>query len=292
MSESVIADFVGRFSAEGSGRSGAVQGRVLLSKKRLVLAANADDKTTIPLDGIFDVNVGQVPPEMEEFFDASVTVAFKRGKGRYVAAIEADEEKIEKFSTVLFKAILNGTDTMLKHPARVGGRVMNNGFQPAKLVLKPGVVRFNTSDRPVQIPLTSVTGFGKSKREIGDSTRPVLEVRHMNDGQSTLSLAGIESPRKMSLLGRYLRLEYSEMRAELEDVTLSDDEKELLVALYSGAGKGGTSLAGALNKDAGRIAMLLNQLEEDDLIVNAEDGTKLTPKGRVVVSNSIEDVNV
>jgi len=43
MSESIIADFVGKFNAEVLTRAEPVKGRVLLSQKRLVLAAREDD---------------------------------------------------------------------------------------------------------------------------------------------------------------------------------------------------------------------------------------------------------
>lgn len=122
MSESVIADFVATFNSERSTRAEPVKGRVLLSQKRLVLAAD-NSKTTIPLSAIFDVAVGHVPPDLGDFFDSTVTVAFEKGDDRFVAVVEADDETIEKFSTVLFKALLNGTDTTVQHPAEIGGRV-------------------------------------------------------------------------------------------------------------------------------------------------------------------------
>ena len=111
MSESVIADFVGQFNSEAANRSDPAKGRVVLSQKRLVLAASEDDKLTIPLESIFDIAIGQVPPDLGDFFKSTVTVAFKKNGKQLVAAIEAGDEKIQKFGTVLFKAIINGTGT-------------------------------------------------------------------------------------------------------------------------------------------------------------------------------------
>jgi ribosomal protein S19E (S16A) len=37
--------------------------------------------------------------------------------------------------------------------------------------------------------------------------------------------------------------------------------------------------------------MTLNRLQEDGLVADTDEGTTLTPKGRVVVSNHLEDVN-
>lgn len=292
MSEPVIADFLAKFNSDIFTRTEPVSGRVLLSQKRLVLAVDDQNKLTIPLETIFDVAVGQVPEELDGFFDSTVTIAFRRGDGQHVAAIEGDDEKISKFATVLFKALLNGTETTVKHPARVGGRVTDQPFVPARLALKPQAVQFNTSDDPVKITLAEVTEFSRSTRDVAGSMRPVLEVRHMPAGEAVLTMVATDSKRKMGLLGRYLRLEYSELMAELKDITVSKDEKEILVALYSGAGQEGLSLPEIVNKDPSSVTMMLNQLQDDDLVVDTADGTTLTPKGQVVVSKHLEDVNV
>jgi len=291
MSESVIADFVGKFNSESSPSGEPVKGRILLSEKRLVLAAHDDEKRTIPLSDVFDVAVDHIPPDLGDFFDSTVTVAFRRGGNRYVAVVEADDEKIEKFSTVLFKVILNGTELTIKHPARVGGRVTDAEFRAAKLFLQPQAVQFKHGDGTVDVGLSTVTGFERSKREIAGTTRPVLEIRHMHDGQSTVTVAAVDEARKMSILGRYVRLEYAELMAELEDIDLTRDRTEILVALYSGAGEEGMSLANVVDKDPSQVTMLLNRMEENGLVADSADGTTLTPKGRVVVSNHLEDVN-
>lgn len=291
MSESVIADFVAKFNSESSSRGEPVKGRVVLSQKRLVLAANDDNKVTIPLSSVFDIAVGHVPPDLGEFFDSTITVAFERNDNRYVAAVEAGDGKIDKFSTVLFKAILNGTEMTVKHPARLGGRVTDAEFAPAKLFLQPKSVRFKTAGEQIDIGLSTVTEFDRSDRQISGRKRPVLEVRHMQDDQSAMTLAATDSPRKLSILGRYLRLEYSELMNELRDIEITDDEKEILVALYSGAGQQGISLAKIVDKEASKVTMLLNRLEENGLVADSEAGTTLTPKGQVVVSNHLEDVN-
>ncbi|WP_436933559.1 CheF family chemotaxis protein [Halovenus marina] len=291
MSESVIADFVAKFNSDRLNRADPIKGRVLLSEKRLVLAVNDNDKLTIPLSSIVDVAVGHIPEELSGFFDSTVTVGFERGDRQFVAVVEADDDTIGKFSNVLFRALLNGVGMTTKHPARVGGRVTNETFTPARLVLKPQRVLFNTPDRSVEISLSTVTEFSRATREIRGTKRPVLAVRHAPAGTSKLTLAAMDSSRKMSILGRYLRLEYSDLMAEIGELDLSKDEKEILVALYSGAGSEGISLAQIVNKEPAKLTMMLNDLEADELVVDTPDGTKLTPKGQVVVSTHLDDVN-
>ncbi|WP_136690137.1 CheF family chemotaxis protein [Halorhabdus amylolytica] len=290
MSESVIADFVAKFNSEKTARAEPTTGRVLLSQKRLVLAAD-EAKTTIPLSKIFDVAVGHVPPDLGNFFDSTVTVAFEKGDRRLVAAIESDDGKIEKFSTVLFKALLNGTDTTVKHPAELGGRVTDAEYSPAKLALKPKGVRFNRSSDSFTISLSAVTEFSRDTREIAGSKRATIVVRHMPDGQAMTTVAALPSPRKLSLLGRYLRLEYSDLMGELKDVDLSDAEKEILIAVYSAGDMAGVSLANVVDRDASEVTMLLNDLESQELVTTTGDGPALTSKGRVIVNRHLEDVN-
>jgi helix-turn-helix protein len=291
MSESAIADFVAKFDSDMLKSSKPVKGRVLLSQKRLVLAVRNGDKLTIPLSSIFDVAVGQVPDELDGFFRSTVTIAFEKKGRQFVAAIEDENEKIQKFSTVLFKALLNGTKMTVKHPARVGGRVTDEEFEAAKLYLKPKQVEFNSPDGKMMIRLSAVTEFDHTKRQITGTERPVLDVHHMPKGTALLTQVTTESSRKMSILGRYLRLEYSELMADLNETDLSEDEKELIVAIYSGAGGEGLSLAQVLSKDPSEVTMLLNDLEEEELVVDSTDGTKLTPKGQVLVNRHLEDIN-
>jgi helix-turn-helix protein len=291
MSESVIADFVAGFNASTVDRGEPKKGRIVLSQKRLVLAtkANSGGKVTIPLSNIFDVAVGHVPPDLGDFFRSTVTIAFKQGNQRHVAAVEADDDKISKFSTVLFKALLNGTAMTVKHPARLGGRVTGESFHPARLSLGPKAVSFEGPEKSFEIDLSTVTDFEQTKRDIKGGVRETLQIRHMQNGQALTSLLATDSSREMSLLGRYLRLEYSDIVEDLADIELTEDKTELLVAVYS-TGEG-VSLASVLDAEPSQVTMLLNDLEADGLVTSSESGTELTPKGRIVVSDRLEDVN-
>jgi helix-turn-helix protein len=292
MSESVIADFVGQFNSEAANRSDPAKGRVVLSQKRLVLAASEDDKLTIPLESIFDIAIGQVPPDLGDFFKSTVTVAFKKNGKQLVAAIEAGDEKIQKFGTVLFKAIINGTGTKVRERARVGGRVTDEGFKQARLFLTPGSVEFRRNDGTFVVDLQTVADFQRTEREIGGTDRPVLVFRHMLDGTAITTEAALGSSRKMSILGRYLRREYSELMEQLSKIELTRGKKEVLVAIYSTGDMTGMPLASILGKDSSEVSMLLQDLEEDGLVQDSADGPTLTPTGQVVASKHLEDVNV
>ncbi|MEA5385817.1 CheF family chemotaxis protein [Haloarculaceae archaeon H-GB11] len=157
------------------------------------------------------------------------------------------------------------------------------------MFLKPKAVQFKRKGKPFTIELASVTDFQRVSREIAGSERPVLAVRHQSGGQAITSLAATSSARKMNILGRYLRLEYSDIMEEIGDISLSDDEKQMLVAIYSTSQ--GMPLADILNKEASEVTMMLSDLRDDGLVEDAPEGPTLTPKGKIVASNFLEDVN-
>jgi helix-turn-helix protein len=288
MSERVIADFVGHFFVTDMSREDPVRGRIVMSRKRLVLVGD-DHKVTIPTSKMFDIAVGHVPPEMRSFFSDSITVAYRTDEGRCMAVVEAESDTVEKFASVLFKAHLNGRTVTVEHPAERGGRVVDSTIRKAKLTVDDGALAFAGPNVEFAIDLATVTDFEKETRTLAGETRPALSVRHVPRTTALLSVVALPSERVMNLLGRYFRLEYSDIVESLQDVSLSDEEVQVLVAIYS-AGEGVDPLD-VVAADASQTTMVLNGLREKDLVVDGDDGTALTPKGRVVVNSRLEEVN-
>lgn len=288
MSERVIADFVARFNLDTEESPEPLRGRIILSQKRLVLAASGS-KTTIPLGSIFDISVEHVPTELEEFFQDTVTVAFERDDGRYAAVIEAKNDNVGKFKVFLFKAILSGTPVTVKHPARIGGRVTGERFETGTLRIQPGAVEFLGIPEPFTVHLSGVSYFQKQDRDVGGTTRTVVAIRHTDDGRTVTSEFAVATDRKLNLLGRYLRLEYAEISQRAERIDVSEQEMEALVAIYSGANSG--NLAGALGIDAGSAAMVLTEIEKKELVDPTDDVLSLTAPAKMLVSDRIEKVN-
>jgi helix-turn-helix protein len=288
VSERVIADFVGRFYLTDMDRSEPVRGRIVLSPKRLVLAGE-DDKVTVPLNAMFDVSVGNVPPEMRGFFSDTTTIAYTTDSGRRMAVLEGDGDTIEKFTTVLFKSQLNGREVTVEHPARRGGRVVDSPAKQARLTVSDGALGFNSGDESFTIDLATVTNFEKERRSLRGESRPSLSVSHVPRTTSLVSVVALSSERVMNLLGRYLRLEYSDIVESLSDVSLSNEEVQVLLAIYS-AGEGVDPLD-VVAADASQTTMVLNGLREKSLVADGDGGTALTPKGRVVVNSRLEEVN-
>lgn len=288
MSESILADFVGRFMVNTHPDADLEPGRVLMNQSQLLLVAE-DDRMKIPIDDVFDVNIGTVPSEISDFFGHPVTIGFTYLGDRHVAVITADREEIQDFTGSLFKSILDGTTAWVKHPARIGGRVTDSSPETASLLLGDRQLRFVDLADPIELDLETVTHFERAQRSVRGQTRSILRVRHMEGGSSVTTETLVENERKMGLLGRYLRIEYRELMEEVRDLELKDGEMELLVALYSGGDD--ADLARMLGESTNTITMRLNDLTEKGLITEAGSNTTLTSRGRMLVGQEIEAVN-
>jgi helix-turn-helix protein len=290
MSKSVISDFVGRFDSELSSGTDLTTGRIVLSENDLVLAAGAEDRLTIPLASIFDISIGWVPEDLADFFNSTVTIAFERNGKRIAAAIEGSNHNIDRFGTVLFKTILNGTKTKVMDRARVGGRVTDAQFITSELFLTQSTVEFRQREDPFTVDMTLITDFGRFVRDIDGTERTVLAFRHVNDGTAVTTLTALPSPRKMELLSRYLQMEYSELIEELEAIELTTGKKEMLITMYSAGGIDESSLSSVLGMESADVTQLLQELQTDGLVTDSDDPT-LTSKGKAVASRYLEDVN-
>lgn len=288
MSESVVADFVGRFHTDDIEGNEPVRGRVLLSRKRLVLAYDGG-KTTVPLSSVFDVTVGFVPNELNAFFHDTVTVAFDEQGQKRAAVIEGKGETIDRFAHILFRVLLNETTVTVTHPASVGGRVTGADPQQARLSVKKGAVQLSGQIDSFTIDLSAVTDIQRTTRNVDGSQQPVLEISHVDDGSTLVSIVAVPSGRKTNIFGRFVRLEYSDIREEIRELSHTEEEVEILVTLYSTGGS--ESLASLLDIDPTQMTMLLNSLREDGLITDTGNVTTLTPKGRVAATMHIERVN-
>jgi helix-turn-helix protein len=122
-----------------------------------------------------------------------------------VAALGAERSIVEKFIPAVFKTILNDTLVKIKHPARRGGRVTDADFESALLSVARSAVTFDTDGRQVTIPNEAVIGFSRTQQDFDGVERRTLVVRHIEDGTATTTLVLTESPRTLSLLGRYPR---------------------------------------------------------------------------------------
>lgn len=287
---SVLADFVAYLTVETADWEGPIEGRVLLSESQLVLAKDEENKEVISLAQIFDINVGTTPKFVDDLPGRPVTIAFRNGGDRTTAVVSADETTSKKFETVLFKGILNGTYTILKHPSKIGGRVMDTEFQGSIMGLSANSVKFDIDEGPVTIPLDAIVDFSREPRTVNGEERPVLVVSHMDNGEALETVTATESTRKLSILGRYLRGTYQQLLASLQNISLSDPETEALTTIYS-TGDMDISLPGVLGMEPKKVKQILHSLHKNGLIESSANGPVLTAKGQIVVNEYLERIN-
>jgi len=287
---SVLADFRARFTVEGLAVDGPTEGRVLLNETQLVFAAGGDDRETVPLQSVIDVQVDTVPAVFDPLPGTPVTIAYRSGDSRAVALVAADESTVDKFTAVLFKALLNGTAVTIKHPAKVGGRVVDGEFSGGLLSLSSGAVVFDTEEGPISVQLDAVVDFDRESRTINRVDRSVLVISHMDNGEALTTVAATDSNRKLSLLGRYLRRQYQTVIDSLRDLELSEPETETLTTIYS-AGDVDVSLTSVLGKEPKTVKRLLHALHRKGLVESDDGGPVLTATGQIVVNAYLERVN-
>lgn len=288
MTDDVVADFMTDVIPDTGAYDEPVRGRVLMNREQVVIVT-ADDRTAFAIDDVFDLAYGSAPTEMRRFFEDTVTIAYEKLGQKRVALVEGADDVVERFTNLLFKGILNETPVTIKHPAKVGGRVTDASFRRASMYVSPTAVRFSADD-PLTIDVSTVSHFERVNRAVGDTQRSMLSIRHAPEREVVTTEIGLSSQNKLNVLGRFLRTEYTQLREELEDVSLSDEEVEALVGLYSGATVG--SLAGMLGVDASRASYLLDTLVEKGLLEETASGMELTPIGTLAVGQHLEDVNL
>lgn len=288
MEESVLADFVGRVHTADIGSDKPVTGRVLLSQRRLVVATD-DGKTTVPLSGVFDVVVGTVPGDLRSFFSDSVTLAYDRHGDRQTALVEGEPDDMDRFTRLLFKALLHDVTVTVRHPAKVGGRVTDASDHTASIALSPGAIRFVDCPDPFEVDLSAVIDYERTDRTLAGTQRPALEFRHVVDSRTVTSIATVPNERALNVLGRYIKLEYEEVMEELESFDPTEEQLEILVSIYSAGGE--ANIADVVTGDVTRTSMVLDTLREEELVVDGESGAALTRKGQMIVTTYLESVN-
>ena len=288
MPESVIADFVGRVHAADFESAEPLTGRVLLSQRRLVLATD-EGKTTVPLSGVVDVVVGRVPGDLRSFFSDSVTLAYEYHGERRTALVEGEPDDMERFTRLLFKALLHDVTVTVRHPAKVGGRVTDATDHTASATLAPGAIEFTDCPDPFTVDLSAVIDYERTGRTLAGKRRPALVFRHVLDTQTVTSIATVPDERTLNVLGRYIKREYDEVMEDLESFDPTEEQMEILVSIYSAGGE--ANIADVVTGDVTQTSMVLDALREEELVVDGESGATLTRKGQMVVTSYLESVN-
>lgn len=201
-----------------------VGGRILLSTKRLVLVSN-EGKRTIPLSRIRSIKGRQDANQPL----AQVSSYISLQMGGDVTLISPKDH--EAFEHTLYRAILDQEVILAKHPAVEGGVVQDTGWEKGRLKIDEGEVDLAiATGQFVEIDIDDVGSVEQHEATVAGEERAVVEVEHTED--ATAVQTNISGKRQhVQVLASLLR---KGEQKNTTDVELSDEESEVLMALYSG----------------------------------------------------------
>ncbi|CCQ32932.1 che operon protein [Halorhabdus tiamatea SARL4B] len=256
-----------------------IPGRILLSNKRLVLASN-EGKKTISLADVRSVKTRQNVNEAIANVSGYVSIQ----TGRDVLLLSPAD--VEGFAAEIYSARLDQQVVLAKHPAVKGGVVQDAAWEKARIKVGEDSVELAiSSGQFVEIHLDDVGTIAETERSVFEKERSVLEVEHAIDGTSVKTyLSGSASD--CAILASLLRSGDQHVES---DVELSDDELEVLMALYSGVSP--FEIPDFVGLDVEDVEDIFEALAEQGVVrkkrTRREVGLK--PRGRSIASEVIAD---
>jgi len=284
--EQVLVDTKGKFvqvMKDGNKRNNIewTPGRLLLSNKRLVLAAS-EGKRTIPLETLTSVTASQMNQPL-----AQVDGYVKLQAGRDVFLVSPGDET---FEDELYRALLDQTVVLVKHPAVEGGVVQDTGWEKARLKLdeeQDDTVNLAiASGTFVELDIDDVGTVADKRKGIRGSERPMLEIEHTVDGTSVEThLSG--QPRAVSLVEGLVRR--GEQRNATDDVELSPEETQVLMALYSGISP--FEIPEFVGMETEAVEEVYDRLMEAEILepVRTRREVQLEARGRSIAGDAIDE---
>ncbi|MFB6131736.1 MAG: CheF family chemotaxis protein [Salinigranum sp.] len=282
--EQKVSDTRGRFlQAVREGReindADWVNGRILLSNKRLILAGTGG-KRTVQLEdveglgGRFDVN------------QRVATVADYLSLHLPDGVLLVAPADFEEFELDVFGALLDYSSYLGRHPAVEGGVVQNTEWERARLKVEKEAVSLATvSGTFVEIRLDDIGDITTGVRTVQEEERRVIEVEHSRDGTSVQTyLSGPN--RQIGILSTLLRKGEEQSETALD---LSTSDKQVLTALYSGVEP--FDIPSFLGLDVDEVEALFQRLIEHNVLdeVRIRREVELNARGRSIASDAIDE---
>jgi helix-turn-helix protein len=286
-SEYKIADGSGKFlQAVKDGRrlkdAQWSKGRILLSNKRIVLAGN-DGKRNLPLSEV---------QSLSGRYDVNQTVA---EVGDYVSIRMSTESVVlvslggntETFENKLYGALLDQTELQVKHPAVEGGVVTDEEFERARIKVDEAELSVAMSNGSfVSVDLDDVGSAEAASLDVDGEKKPVLKVEHTVDQDTSVQTYFATDSHTASILESLLTKEAEKSQGSVE---LSETEKRVLMALYSGVSS--FEIPDFLGMDVGEVEDIFERLIEVDVLEEVRKRREVTMKtrGRNIASEAINE---
>jgi len=273
-----------------------VECRVLLGPEKLVVVRDDDSMSNayaeIELSTVVDQSVNHIPDRCAEAIESAVTVAYNEGDGRKIAVMELAGNEKRNMSGTLFELILDDGTVVVTHPAAEGGHVTDKEPTEGTLTIRSSSLSVSpeTGDG-FTIGLPGVMDVDISKQRLDGNRVRSLSIQHSGDVAPVVTTKiGAPDDRQHKLLTRYVKQRYRERKKKVKQLTLNEEQKEVLVALFSVGDQIDISMV--IDKDTQELQQIISSLRKMNLVRMKDGSTVLTGLGNVVVNEKIEDVNM
>jgi len=261
-----------------------IGGRILLSNKRLVFASK-EGKRTIPLAKIGTIkgrqDANQPLAQVSNYLSLQV--------GNDVTLLAPQQH--EAFERSLYDAVLDQTAVAVNHPAVEGGVVQGTGWEKGRLTLELDEEGSNTvalavaSGQFVEIEIDDVGIVEESEGEVLGDERFIVEAEHTEEGTAVEThISG--SRQTVNVLASLLR---KGEQQNTTDVELSEDESEVLMALYSGVSP--FQIPDFVGMDVDRVGDIYDQLIDAGVLQEnrVRREVRLKARGRHIASEAMDE---
>jgi len=249
--------------------------RVVLTTGRLVLE-RGDSSTALPHAKV------RVPDAVPESVDDPDILVLSVGESLVVI----DATDVIDFPERYYRANLDGTVLLAKPRAVVGGVVQDEaGYSKARLRVRDDeiVIQFPGDDRTA-IAMDAIEGLEDREEAVQGETRPVVAIAHTDDDRRIEThVSG--TPRHTSVLGALCRLAIEAG----DDTDLTDMEKQVLMALYSGVSP--FEMSGFIGIDVDEVESIYQSLLEKGAVDEIRTRTEvaLNGTGRNLASQAMNE---
>jgi helix-turn-helix protein len=254
-------------------------GGLLLSTRRLVLVTN-EGKRTIPLSKISALKVRE---DVNEAI-ASVSAYVSCQVGADVTLVSP--AAFEEFLDALFGALLDQRSVLVKHPALKGGVVQDADWVEGRMNVDGGSVNLALSTGTfVEIQAGDVGTAEETRKTVSGTERSVVELEHTEDGTSVEThVSGAHQA--VTAIGTFTRRGES---PNAEDVQLSDAEREVLMAVYTGVSA--FEIPDFVGMDVQAVEAVFESLVEKGILeeVRTRREVELQARGRSIAGEAMTD---
>ncbi len=186
------------------------------------------------LDEIFDIRLGQPPRAAVEALSGTVlTIGFERGGQRVALFIGGSESTLAESADYCSDSRSNW---VVQCRRRCKRRARDPAFELGELRVTPGKVGCTGSRQPLNVDLETAAVVSRSDGTTGRRELAV-DLRYVRQGVVVGVDLSLNPPRKLNLLGRYLRRSYGGLRQELRELAPPPPVVRTLTRLYTHGGR-------------------------------------------------------